>query len=439
MALKLHRLGRTSFRNVRPCLPMHHSCSLHLTRLSRMQVRQTRDYLRSRTASYNWLHLSHLSALKEYAFMQALHTHGFPVPQAVDVNRHAVLMALVDGVPLASLRTLNSPAAAWKSALDLMVRLAQHGLVHCDFNEFNLLVDDDPAGSEALTLIDFPQMVSTNHLNATTYYARDVACLQRFFVRRFDFRPLDAGLDDGSGGLHAALGAEDPAGSAAGTTSAEDSATRLDASLRASGFGTKEREQLEAGLAAVRASQGPEEGETGSDAYRRRGSDDEEEDEEDEDEDGDDVSEEETDEEEDDLPSGGDGGASASDDGDGDHGDDGGIPDACEPSQNALAAALLQRQREMHAAVVDVEVEGASDDEDGAEGGAAHAATAPSVSVGLSARQTEVRDRLRAERRRAGGARAVAAGSVRRTNFSKDKSGSHKKGGNASASDAVWG
>jgi RIO kinase 2 len=406
-----------------------------------MQVRQTRDYLRSRTASYNWLHLSHLSALKEYAFMQALHTHGFPVPQAVDVNRHAVLMALVDGVPLASLRTLSSPAAAWTRALGLMVRLAQHGLVHCDFNEFNLMVDDDPAGSEALTLIDFPQMVSTNHLNATTYYARDVACLQRFFVRRFDFRPLDAGLDDGSGGLHAALGAADPA---AGTTSAEDSATRLDASLRASGFGTKEREQLEAGLAAVRASQGPGEGDDGGrDAYRRRGSDDEDEDEDEEDEGGDSVSEEETGEEEDELPSGGDGsdnGASASDDGDGDHGDDGGIPDACEPSQSALAAALLQRQREMHAAVVDVEVDGAhSDDEDGTEGGAAHAATAPSVSVGLSARQTEVRDRLRAERRRAGGARAVAAGSVRRTNFSKDKSGSHKKGGNASASDAVWG
>lgn len=413
-----------------------------LSLLSQMQVRQTRDYLRSRTASYNWLHLSHLSALKEYAFMQALHTHGFPVPQAVDVNRHAVLMALVDGVPLASLRTLSSPAAAWKSALDLMVRLAQHGLVHCDFNEFNLLVDDDPAGSEALTLIDFPQMVSTNHLNATTYYARDVACLQRFFVRRFDFRPLDAGLDDGSGGLHAALAAVDPAGNSAGTTSVEDGATRLDASLRASGFGTKEREQLEAGLAAVRASQGTE-GETGFDAYRRRGSDDEDDDEgEDEDEDkmGDDLFDEETGEEEDDLPSGGHGGAS-SDDGDGDHDDDGGIPDACEPSQSALAAALLQRQREMHAAVVEVEVEGEgrSDDGDGTDGGAAHAATAPSVSVGLSARQTEVRDRLRAERRRAGGARAVTAGSVRRTNFSKDKSGSHKKGGNASASDAVWG
>ena len=402
-----------------------------------MQVRQTRDYLRSRTASYNWLHLSHLSALKEYAFMQALHTHGFPVPQAVDVNRHAVLMALVDGVPLASLRSLNSPAAAWRSALDLMVRLAQHGLVHCDFNEFNLMVDDGPDGSEALTLIDFPQMVSTNHLNATTYYARDVACLQRFFVRRFDFRPLDAGLDDGAGGLHSALGTADSGGDG-DAAAGEDRATRLDASLRASGFGTKEREQLEAGLAAVRASLGPEEQDRTGDAYRRRGSDDEDEEEEEEEEEseGASLSEGETSEEEDEVPPGGDGGAQ-SDDEDGD-GDDSGIPDACEPTQSALAAAFLQRQRELHAPAVEVGGADAGSEEDG-EGGTANAATAPSVSVGLSVRQSEVRDRLRAERRRAGGARAVAAGSVRRTNYSKDKSGSHKKGSNSSASDAVWG
>lgn len=45
--LKLHRLGRISFRN----------------------VKQKRDYLRRRRA-HNWLYLSRLAALKEFAFMK---------------------------------------------------------------------------------------------------------------------------------------------------------------------------------------------------------------------------------------------------------------------------------------------------------------------------------------------------------------------------------
>jgi RIO kinase 2 len=48
--LKLERLGRTSFR----------------------AVRNKRDYLKNRT-SYNWFYLSRLAAVKEYAFMKALH------------------------------------------------------------------------------------------------------------------------------------------------------------------------------------------------------------------------------------------------------------------------------------------------------------------------------------------------------------------------------
>lgn len=47
MALKLHRLGRTSFR----------------------AVKSKRDYLQHRQ-NYSWLYLSRLAALKEYAFMK---------------------------------------------------------------------------------------------------------------------------------------------------------------------------------------------------------------------------------------------------------------------------------------------------------------------------------------------------------------------------------
>ena len=49
--------------------------------------------------------------------------------------------------------------------MDLIVRLASYGLIHGDFNEFNILLKDD--GDPVL--IDFPQMVSISHPNAEWY------------------------------------------------------------------------------------------------------------------------------------------------------------------------------------------------------------------------------------------------------------------------------
>lgn len=117
-ALKLHRLGRTSFRN----------------------LKNKRDYHQHRK-NMSWLYLSRLSAMKEFAYMkvlentsimhvineieknnklsigcavgirfgtfelsssssQALYDRGFPVPKPVDYNRHAVVMELINGFPL---------------------------------------------------------------------------------------------------------------------------------------------------------------------------------------------------------------------------------------------------------------------------------------------------------------------------------------------------
>jgi RIO kinase 2 len=67
--------------------------------------------------------------------------------------------------------------------MNLIVKLGNHGLIHSDFNEFNLILSDE----DAVTLIDFPQMVSTAHLNAEFYFDRDVNCIRTFFKRRFNF------------------------------------------------------------------------------------------------------------------------------------------------------------------------------------------------------------------------------------------------------------
>ncbi|XP_037088408.1 serine/threonine-protein kinase rio2-like, partial [Pollicipes pollicipes] len=160
LALKFHRLGRTSFR----------------------KLKLLRDYHKNRS-HMSWLYLSSLSAKKEFSYMKALHERGFPVPRPVHHNRHAVLMSIVEGAPLCELRELENPQRLYAECMELMIRLAECGVIHCDFNEFNLMVTDE----ERLVLIDFPQMVSTSHPNAEQLFQRDVDCLRRFFSRRFHF------------------------------------------------------------------------------------------------------------------------------------------------------------------------------------------------------------------------------------------------------------
>nr|KAF6442134.1 RIO kinase 2 [Rousettus aegyptiacus] len=159
-ALKLHRLGRTSFRN----------------------LKNKRDYHKHRH-NMSWLYLSRLSAMKEFAYMKALYDRKFPVPKPIDYNRHAVVMELINGYPLCQIHHVEDPASVYDEAMELIVKLANHGLIHGDFNEFNLILDKH----DHITMIDFPQMVSTSHPNAEWYFDRDVKCIRDFFIKRFSY------------------------------------------------------------------------------------------------------------------------------------------------------------------------------------------------------------------------------------------------------------
>ena len=98
-ALKLHRLGRVSFKS----------------------IKTKRDYLQGRHKS-NWLYVSRLAAVKEFAFMKALHQNDFSVPIPVDQNRHCVVMELCQGVPLYHIKTLKNAEVVYKSLMDTIVR-----------------------------------------------------------------------------------------------------------------------------------------------------------------------------------------------------------------------------------------------------------------------------------------------------------------------------
>ena len=69
-------------------------------------------------------------------------------------------------------RELADTAGVYSECMDLIVRLANHGLIHGDFNEFNLMISDD----SSVTMFDFPQMVSTSHENAQWYADHNHIC-----------------------------------------------------------------------------------------------------------------------------------------------------------------------------------------------------------------------------------------------------------------------
>lgn len=157
LALKLHRLGRVSFRD----------------------IKSKRDYLQHRSHA-SWQYMARLAAAKEYAYMKALKNEGFPVPTPIDLNRHCVIMNFVDAVPLCRKRQLRHPDHVLEKLMRILVRMARAGIVHGDFNEFNLMIDKE----EKITVIDFPQIIHMTHENAEQIFDRDVRCICEFFRKR---------------------------------------------------------------------------------------------------------------------------------------------------------------------------------------------------------------------------------------------------------------
>lgn len=203
----------------------HTDCVLKLQRLGRCSFRtvaKNRDYKNGKERrGESWFYLSRLAATKEYAFMRMLYDEGFPVPKPIDHNRHAIVMEHVQGTLLNNITTMDEVNAqkVYERALHLIVRLAQHGLIHGDFNEFNMFVTDD----FHIVMIDFPQMVSTDHKNAGMYFDRDCNNVTNFFRRRFKVHTL----------LYPKLECD------------VERVASLDKKVAASGFSRKDQQELE--------------------------------------------------------------------------------------------------------------------------------------------------------------------------------------------------
>ena len=197
--------------------------------------------------------------------MQVLRKNGFNVPEPVAQSRHTVVMELIDAFPLRQIQSVPDPAGLYAELIDVILRLASFGLIHGDFNEFNILIKEigipsEPGtadckvnndkvpqmpdtrfvGSRAIptitpVMIDFPQMVSIDHANAEMYFDRDVGCVKRFFERRFNF------VSDVAGPHFADVK----------KLTAANKGNRLDVEVEASGFSKKMAKELEQYMEAI--------------------------------------------------------------------------------------------------------------------------------------------------------------------------------------------
>ncbi|MEM2970759.1 MAG: serine/threonine-protein kinase RIO2 [Candidatus Bathyarchaeia archaeon] len=158
IAIKFHRLGRTSFR----------------------QTRKKRDYAANRR-HISWLYQSRLAAKKEYQALKMLYPHQVAVPEPILHNRHAIVMGIIEGVELADFSELPQPKEIFNEILSNVKKAyVKAGIIHADLSEFNILLKPD----RHILIIDWPQYVTCKHPNAEQLLKRDVQNVIGFFNRK---------------------------------------------------------------------------------------------------------------------------------------------------------------------------------------------------------------------------------------------------------------
>lgn len=159
IAVKFHRLGRTSFR----------------------QTRRVRGYAAER-GHINWLYQSRLAAEKEFQALKLLHPHRIAVPKPIYQNRHVVAMGMIEGAELAEYRELPNPQKTLQEILSNVRKAFKHaGIIHADLSEYNIIIKPN----WHTLVIDWPQYVTLEHPNAEQLLKRDIKNILRFFQRKY--------------------------------------------------------------------------------------------------------------------------------------------------------------------------------------------------------------------------------------------------------------
>ena len=166
IAVKFHRLGRISFR----------------------QIIRRRSYSTGRSAS--WLYQSRLAAQREYQALQLLFPYRIAVPEPISQNRHVVAMGIIEGGELAEYKEIPRPEKVLGEILrNARKAYVRAGVIHADLSEYNIILKPN----RHILIIDWPQYVTKEHPNAEELLTRDVQNILQYFKRK---HKVDANLKE---------------------------------------------------------------------------------------------------------------------------------------------------------------------------------------------------------------------------------------------------
>lgn len=153
--IKMFRLGRSSFK----------------------QIKRKRNVS---SGINSWLLMNIETAKKEYDVLTYLRDSSVSFPNPMYRSFHCIVMEAIYGNRLSDIEKLNDPELVLDKIINSITIAYRKGYINGDLNEYNILVNDDD-----IFILDWPQAVRVDTINADIVLTRDVKNILKFFSKKF--------------------------------------------------------------------------------------------------------------------------------------------------------------------------------------------------------------------------------------------------------------
>ncbi len=158
-ALKIYRMGRTSFKN----------------------IKMLRSFLGNRK-HLSWLYVNRLAAKREFDALSKIYELKLDTPKPIGFNRHMIVMSYLRGKELAYYQNLKNPSKIFNKIIkQIKVIYQKANMIHGDLGEFNIIVDN----KGNILIIDWLQWIPSDHPNAKSILERDIENVCNFFQKKY--------------------------------------------------------------------------------------------------------------------------------------------------------------------------------------------------------------------------------------------------------------
>jgi len=161
-ALKIYRIGRTSFKN----------------------IKKYRSIIGER-GHFSWLYVNRLAAKKEYEALKKIYELNLNTPKPIGYNRHIIVMEYLKGKELVYYKEIDDPQYIFDEIINQVRIIYQKAdMIHGDLGEFNIVLDE--IGN--ILIIDWMQWIPRDHPNAHKILKRDIENICVYFEKKFNLK-----------------------------------------------------------------------------------------------------------------------------------------------------------------------------------------------------------------------------------------------------------